>query len=62
MPRRSPPPFWLPALVVAGTVALAPLFRGRQPPAQAHALAFLLCGTVALSAYLWAVILHPEKF
>jgi len=34
----------------------------RQPPPQRHALAFLLSGTAALSAYLFAVIIDPERF
>jgi hypothetical protein len=54
--------FWLPLVLVAGTIALAPLFRGAQPPLQSHALALLLTGTIALSAYLFAVIAQPEKF
>lgn len=54
--------FWLPLLLAAGTIALAPLFRAAQPPLQSHALALLLSGTVALSGYLFAVIAHPEKF
>jgi hypothetical protein len=54
--------FWLPLLITAGTLLLAPLFRGSQPPLQSHALALLLSGTVALSGYLFAVIAQPEKF
>ncbi len=54
--------FWLPLLLVAGTLLIAPLFRSSQPPLQSHALALLLCGTAALSAYLFAVIAQPEKF
>jgi hypothetical protein len=54
--------FWLPLLLVAGTIALAPLFRGAQPPLQSHALALLLSGTLALGGYLFAVIAQPEKF
>ena len=54
--------FWLPLLLVAGTLLLAPLFRSSQPPLQSHALALLLSGTAALSAYLFAVIAQPEKF
>jgi len=54
--------FWLPLLLVAGTLLLAPLFRTSQPPLQSHSLALLLCGTVALSGYLFAVIAQPEKF
>ena len=54
--------FWLPLLLVVGTIALAPLFRGAQPPLQSHALALLLSGTVALAGYLFAVIAQPEKF
>jgi hypothetical protein len=54
--------FWLPLLLVAGTLLIAPLFRSSQPPLQSHTLALLLCGTAALSAYLFAVIAQPEKF
>jgi hypothetical protein len=54
--------FWLPLLLVVGTIALAPLFRGAQPPLQSHALALLLSGTLALAGYLFAVIAQPEKF
>ncbi|MFM8524416.1 MAG: hypothetical protein ACKOCM_02155 [Cyanobacteriota bacterium] len=54
--------FWLPLLLVAGTVLLAPLFRGSSSPLQSYAMALLLCGTVALSGYLFAVIAHPETF
>jgi hypothetical protein len=62
MPRFLNIRFWLPLLLVAGTLLIAPLFRGSQPPLQSHALALLLCGTTALSAYLFAVIAQPEKF
>jgi hypothetical protein len=54
--------FWLPLLLVAGTLLIAPLFRSSQPPLQSHTLALLLCGTAALSFYLFAVIAQPEKF
>ena len=54
--------FWLPLLLAAGTLLIAPLFRGSQPPLQSHTLALLLCGTAALSGYLFAVIAQPEKF
>jgi hypothetical protein len=54
--------FWLLLLLVAGTLLLAPLFRSSQPPLQSHTLALLLCTTVALSGYLFAVIAQPEKF
>ena len=54
--------FWLPLLLVAGTLVLVPLFRSSQPPLQSHTLALLLCGTAALSAYLFAVIAKPEMF
>jgi hypothetical protein len=54
--------FWLPLLLVAGTLLLAPVLPARQPPLQSHMLALLLCGTVALSGYLFAVIAQPEKF
>ena len=54
--------FWLPLLLVAGTLLLAPVFRSSQPALQSHTLALLLCGTAALSAYLFVVIAQPEKF
>ena len=54
--------FWLPLLLVAGTLLLAPVFRTGQPPLQSHMLALLVCATVALSGYLFAVIAQPEKF
>lgn len=54
--------FWLPLLLVVGTIRLAPLFRGGEPPLQSYALALLLCSTTALSLYLFAVIAQPEKF
>jgi hypothetical protein len=54
--------FWLPLVLVVGTITLAPFFRAAQPPPQSHALALLLSGTLALSGYLFAVILHPESF
>jgi hypothetical protein len=54
--------FWLPLLIVAGTLVLAPLFRSAQPPLQSYALALLLCCTAAISLYLFAVIAQPEKF
>jgi hypothetical protein len=47
---------------VAGTLIVAPQLRQSQPPFQSHTLALLLCGTVALSGYLFAVIAQPEKF
>ncbi len=54
--------FWLPLLLVASTLLLAPLFHYSQPPLQSHTLALLLCATAALSGYLFAVIAQPEKF
>ena len=54
--------FWLPLLLVAGTLLLAPVFRAGQPALQSHMLALLVCATVALSGYLFAVIAQPEKF
>ena len=62
MARVLHPRFWLPLVLVAGTLLLAPLFRGGQPPLQSHTLALLVCGTVALSGYLFVVIAQPEKF
>ena len=60
MSRLLHPRFWLPLLLVAGTIALAPLFRSGQPPLQSHALALLLSGTLVLAGYLFAVIAQPE--
>lgn len=54
--------FWLPLLLAGGTVLLAPVFRASQPPLQSHMLALLVCGSVALSGYLFAVIAQPETF
>jgi hypothetical protein len=62
MARFLPLRFWLPLVLAGGTITLAPLFRDAQPPLQSHALALLLSGTLALSGYLFAVILHPESF
>ena len=62
MARVLPIHFWLPLLLVAGTLLLAPVFRASQPPLQSHMLALLLCGTTALSGYLFTVIVQPEKF
>ena len=53
---------WVPLLITAGTVGLAPLVGGRQPPLQSHALALLLCLTLALSGYLFVVIARPQAF
>lgn len=61
-PRILPIQFWLPLLLVAGTLIVAPQLRQSQPPFLSHTLALLLCGTVALSGYLFAVIAQPEKF
>lgn len=61
-PRILPIQFWLPLLLVAGTLIVAPQLRQSQPPFQSHTLALLLCGTIALSGYLFAVIAQPEKF
>jgi len=62
MARMLPIRFWLPLLLVAGTLVVAPQLRHRQPPLQSHTLALLLCSTVAVSGYLFAVIAQPEKF
>jgi hypothetical protein len=62
MSQSLPLRFWLLLLLVVGTIVLAPLFRGGQPPLQSHALALLLSGTLSLSLYLFAVIVQPEKF
>ncbi|KEF43139.1 MAG: hypothetical protein ER33_02755 [Cyanobium sp. CACIAM 14] len=58
----SRPLFWIPLLIAAGAVAADALFRQFHPPLQSGALALLLSGTVALSAYLFAVMVQPEKF
>jgi hypothetical protein len=62
MARVLPIRFWLPLLLGIGTIVVAPQLRNSQPPLQSHTLALLLCGTVALSGYLFAVIAQPEKF
>ena len=62
MARMLPIRFWLPVLLVAATLVVAPQLRHNQPPLQSHTLALLLCGTLALSGYLFAVIANPEKF
>lgn len=62
MARLLHPRFWLPMLLGLGTVLLAPAFRASQPPLQSHMLALLVCVTVALSGYLFAVIAQPETF
>jgi hypothetical protein len=62
MSQSLPLRFWLILLLVVGTIVLAPLFRGGQPPLQSHTLALLLSGTLSLSLYLFAVIAQPEKF
>ena len=62
MTRFRHPRFWLPLLLVASTLVVAPAFQGQQPPPQSHALAVLLSSTVALSAYLFTVIIDPERF
>jgi hypothetical protein len=54
--------FWLPLVIVASTLVMAPQLPGSQPPLQSHALALLLSVTTAISGYLFAVIAHPEKF
>jgi hypothetical protein len=56
------PLFWVPLLLVAGTVLVAPWFRGQQPALQSHALALLISVTLALSAYLVTAMVRPEKF
>jgi K+-transporting ATPase KdpF subunit len=58
----SRPIFWIPLLIAAGAVALSSLFRMFHPPLQSGALALLLSGTVALSIYLFAAMVQPEKF
>ncbi|MEB3318977.1 MAG: potassium-transporting ATPase subunit F [Cyanobacteriota bacterium] len=62
MTRFRHPRFWLSLVLVLGTLVGARWFQGRQPSLQSHALAFLLSATAALSAYLFAVILDPERF
>ena len=62
MARILPIRIWLPLLLVAGTIVVAPQLRHSQPPLQSHTLALLLCSTIALSGYLFAVIAQPEKF
>lgn len=56
------PIFWIPLLIAAGAVSASALFRVFHPPLQSGALSLLLSGTVALSIYLFAVMVQPEKF
>jgi K+-transporting ATPase KdpF subunit len=56
------PLFWVPLLLVVGAVAASSPLRLFNPPLQTGALALLLSGTVALSVYLFAVMIQPEKF
>ena len=56
------PVLWLPLLLTAGTVLLAPLFRAQQTPLQSHAMALLITLTLALSGYLFTAMIQPEKF
>ncbi|MCT0199008.1 potassium-transporting ATPase subunit F [Synechococcus sp. CS-1325] len=58
----SKPLFWLPLMLVLGTVLAAPLFGSSPSPLQSTALALLLNGTVVLSGYLFVVIFQPERF
>ncbi|MCP9773512.1 potassium-transporting ATPase subunit F [Synechococcus sp. Tobar12-5m-g] len=56
------PLFWIPLLLAAGAVAASSPLRLFHPPLQTGALSLLLSGTVALSIYLFAVMIQPEKF
>jgi K+-transporting ATPase KdpF subunit len=56
------PVFWLPLMLAAGTVAASVPLRLFHPSLQAGALSLLLSSTVALSIYLFAVMIQPEKF
>ncbi len=56
------PVFWLPLLLAAGTVLIAPWFRGQQHDLQSHALALLICVSLGLSGYLFTAMVRPEKF
>lgn len=56
------PIFWLPLLLAAGAVAVSSPLRLFHPPLQTGALSLLLSGTVAISLYLFAVMIQPEKF
>jgi len=62
MTRLQRPTFWLPLLLAAGTVLIAPLLPGQDPPLQRHALALLISLTVALSGYLFTAMVRPERF
>ena len=64
MPIRFPPllQFWLPLLAMVIVLALVHGLGGDHPSARSIATALLLTGTVALSGYLFAVIIQPEKF
>lgn len=56
------PLFWIPLLLAAAAVAASTPLRLFHPPLQTGALSVLLSGTVALSIYLFAVMIQPEKF
>jgi K+-transporting ATPase KdpF subunit len=58
----SRPLFWIPLLISAGAVGGNAVFRPFHPPLQSGALALLLSVTVALSVYLFVVMIQPEKF
>ena len=47
---------------MVGAVAASSPLRLFNPPLQTGALALLMSGTVALSVYLFAVMIQPEKF
>jgi K+-transporting ATPase KdpF subunit len=56
------PLLWLPLLLTAGMVLLAPYFRAQQTPLQSHAMALLITLTLVLSGYLFTAMIQPEKF
>ncbi|WP_233132779.1 potassium-transporting ATPase subunit F [Synechococcus sp. MW101C3] len=49
-------------MLAVGAVAASSPLRLFHPPLQAGALSVLLSATVALSIYLFAVMIQPEKF
>jgi hypothetical protein len=56
------PFFWIPLLLASGAVAASAPLRLFHLPLQTGALAVLLSVTVAISIYLFAVMIQPEKF
>lgn len=62
MPLLRRATFWLPLVLAAGTVLLAPLLPAPLTFLQSRALALLISITVALSGYLFTAMIRPERF